>query len=160
MQNIFHKILNQVENKKCIEEAIQYLREFGFKFYMPIYFFDHFPKTEIPEPYNEWQFLIRKSGKKLDTRLFFIIKLYGTKRDRIIVYRDGKLIDKIRMQWKDKADINFRKIVKRWKFPDELTYDERRKWRAEQKRVLAGRIKGSDWYWKYEPFVTEIKDPK
>lgn len=162
MDKIFSRILSQITDKKTIEDTLFYLRSFNFRFIDTECFFEIYPKSSIKESHAHYQFLVRYVKKgQYDFRVFFAIKMWGKKTPKIHIYHGGTFIRSVRKEWKTKIDVNFRKIIKRWKFPDGLTYEERRKWRAEHRKVTNPRSSyiGSEWYHKWAKSIVFTENP-
>lgn len=84
----------------------------------------------------KYAWMVRRVGTKQDTSFICGIRMWGKKTDKIIVLIRGAHAATIRVDWKDKADINFRNPTIKLKFPDYLDYDERRTWRTEHHKQL------------------------
>ena len=167
----FEKIVTALEKHSCIEDSLSYLRTLNFHFIDSKPFIELLELEEIPFAIStrimRYQFMVREIGKwEYDFRFVIAVKVWGDKTSKLMVYYidpfDEKLKfhKKIDKEWKDAEDINFRKMVKRWVFPDELTYDERRDLRSEHKKVINPRSKytGSEWYHKWWPLVKFIEN--
>lgn len=161
MEKVFGRIINHLPSTKSMEAALAYIRSFGFVFMEPEPFFDVVRQDSIKERHQGWQFMIRRVKKeKYDTRLFFATKLHGNKVDRLAVYYEGNHLSTLKIEWADRADINFRKLTKHWAFPDYMTYDERRVWRAEHKRVMKNpNHKPTEYYLKCKPDIIYSATP-
>jgi hypothetical protein len=137
---------------------MSYLRQFGFKFYPYKVIKENNPEVNLLDAHEGYSFMVRPIRKdELDTRLIFGIKLNGRKSNDVLVYYKGSWLETVSIKWKDEADINFRKTVKKWIFPDYMSYLERRKWRAENNRVIKNpNFKPSEFYLKCKPDVRFI----
>lgn len=149
---IHQKVINSLNRQKTIEKAIDYLRSLNFFFYEVSTVGIDFKPGHI-----KYSWMVRRVGKKKDLSMVVGIKMWGKKTEKIIVLVDGDHVATVRIPWADKADINFRKITIRLKFPDYLTYEERRTWRTEYHKQLnnPNRIP-SEGYKKIYPDVQHI----
>lgn len=150
MNKIHTRILASIQRSATMEKAINYLRELDFRFYEGFLLFHPECLKEV-----KYSWMIRFVDKKnWDKTLIFGIKMWGKKNCKIIVRYEGKLFMVIRKDWKDMADINFRKITVKLKFPDYLDYEERRKWRTEYHKQLRNPTrKPTDWYQQHLPNI-------
>lgn len=153
IQKIHNKIINAAKRFQTMERTIEYLRSLNFFFYEV----EAVKLIPFKPGHLKYSWLVRRSGSKQDPSLVFGIKMWGKKTDKIIVLIRGAYVETIRVDWKDKADINFRKIVVKLKFPEYLNYDERRKWRAEyQKQLKNPQREPSKWYKKILPDIQHL----
>lgn len=167
MTKIHDKIIAALKRQKTMEKAIELLRSLDFRFKEP------FTIHDLPERLYRYTFMVYKSKRGWDYSLIFGIKMWGKKNSKIMIVQSETLsvwdCDEnkkcrifeeditIRIPWKDKADINFRKIVVKLKFPEYLNYDERRKWRTEyHKQKNNPKRIPSEWYLKILPDIKLI----
>lgn len=162
MMNIHDKVIAALKRQITMEKTIEYLRTLGFCFREP------FTIKDLPERLYRYTFMIRKSGSTWDYSMIFGIKMWGKKNSKIIFVFSEQLVGNpptrkyeeditLRVPWKDKADINFRKIVVKLKFPDYLNYEERRTWRTEyHKQKNNPQRVPSEWYLKIFPDIKFI----
>ena len=154
--------------QKTQEKAIEYLRTLKFEFIetepmMGLEQGRHFGGGQsVKIQHEKYSWMIRKSPLgPYDITLRFGFKMWGKKNKSILVYYEGSYYSRLKTPWKDAADINFRKLVITLKFPDELTYDQRRKWRTEHKKVEAKlEYDPSAFYLKWKPKVIILKPGK
>lgn len=134
MEKIHTKIIAAVKRKQSMEKAIELLRSLNFYLHSTEV---NPPRVYAPKNHIKYGWMIFKVGKGFEyAGLQFGIKMWGKKSNKIIVVFEHGYVETIPMKWKDKADINFRKITVRLKFPDYLNYDERRTWRTEYHKQL------------------------
>lgn len=154
MAKIHDKIIAALKRQTTMEKAIEYLRSLNF------IFVEGDKDTKQYELHKGYSWVVREVNNKKDNTdylLMFGIKMWGKKNSKILVYKEGTHEETIRVPWKDKADINFRKIVVKLKFPDYLDYDERRKWRTEyHKQKNNPKRIPSEWYLKILPDIKFI----
>ena len=156
------------------EPLINFLREHSFKFVMTDVITEVVPALKetikLKEKHHKYQWMIRqiKEAKdpindKFDHRLMFGIKLIGGKVDKVVVYLFGKFYKAYPITWKKQNAYNFKKVEQMTKFPEYMDYDDRKKWRAEHRRVLNNpNYKPTKFYTKNLPFIQIIergKDP-
>lgn len=152
MDKIYLKIIAGVERQQTIEKVIEWLRSYDFRF-VEYNSLSSMGQIECYRPkHSKYSWMIRKGySGKWDGTILFGIKMWGKKNSKVLVYSnhpdDLGYLKTIKKNWSDKADINFRKIVVKLKFPDYLTYEERRKWRTEyhKQKNNPNRIP-TEWY--------------
>lgn len=147
------------------EELIDLLRTYEFRFTNAQYLEDfntNKPGTiEINEKHKEYQFMARlyKEAKdpindKWDMRLVFGIKIQGDRVAVVKVYMWGKFDESIKLPWKNKEAINFKKKEKFLGFPEFMDYGMRRKFRLEYKKLQEDpETEKSPFYKKWEAYV-------
>lgn len=147
------------------EELIELLRTYDFKFTNAQYLEDfntNKPGTiELNEKHKEYQFMARlyKEAKdpindKWDMRLVFGIKIMGERVAVVKVYMWGKFEESIKLAWKNKVAINFKKKEKFLGFPEFMDYPMRRKFRLEYKKIQENPDQEkTPFYKKWEPYV-------
>lgn len=153
MAKIHDKIIAALKRQKTMEKAIELLRSLEY------FFFEATTLEDMQDPLLlKYSWMVRKPEHKDFTRsLIFGIKMWGKKNSKIIIHGPKGFVETIRVPWKDKADINFRKIVVKLKFPEYLNYDERRKWRTEyHKQKNNPKRVPSEWYLKVFPDIQFI----
>lgn len=153
MTNTYTKLLNSLEKAITIEKAIEILRCYDFRF-MEVDSLKF--SLEMKKDWHyEYSWAVRRVDyKEWDGTFVVGIKMWGKKTSKILIYHSGKWVKTIRIAWKDKADINFRKLVISLKFPEYLNYEDRRKWRTEyhKQKKNPQRIP-TEWYVKILPDV-------
>lgn len=151
---------------KTQEKVFEFLKEYQFTF-LTSDILEHVDKElfELNPKHAKYQFLVRlvKEAKdpkndKFDFRLAIGMKILGKKRDRILIYQWGKYKKRVEIPWANKEDINFKKVVKLLIFPDWLSYEERKRWRAEHRKFENNiqknpEYRGTDWYHKWKPYI-------
>lgn len=153
IQKIHQKVINSLGRFKTMEKCIEYLRSLNFFFYEA----PNVKLVPLKPGHMKYAWMIRRTETKQDPSIICGIRMWGKKTDKIIVLIRGSHAATIRVDWADKADINFRKIVVKLKFPDYLNYEERRTWRTEYHKQLNNRNRiPSDWYLKILPDVQHL----
>jgi hypothetical protein len=162
MEKTHARIINNVMVQKTQEKAIEYLRSLEFEFLETEPLLAYCKAFKPLEKHIRYSWMIRRVRKGgMDYSLIFGLKMWGKKVESILVYSHGQYYSRMKTPWKDAADINFRKLVITLKFPDELTYDQRRKWRNEHKKVEAKKdYQPSAFYLKWKPKVNILKPGK
>jgi hypothetical protein len=156
------------------EDLVSMLREYGYKFIATDVIKDY-AKPEmitLKEKHESYQWMVRlvKEAKdpandKWDYRLVFGIKFMGEKVEKVQVYLWGKWQEAWKLPWKEKEDINFKKVNRVYIFPDWMDYAERKKWRVEHRKILAAAEKGnpipeekySKLYLKCKPYIQGLE---
>lgn len=133
MDKIHTKIITALKRKQSMEKAIELLRSLNFYFQSPEV---NPARLYAPHKIKYGWMIFNATGKWHWDGLQFGIKMWGKKTNKIIVAYQHGYVETIPMKWKDKSDINFRKITVRLKFPEYLNYDERRTWRTEYHKQL------------------------
>jgi len=115
---------------------IEYLRQFNFTFVEMDVFLSQYPKFKFRVKDKKNSIMLRelKPGK-WDARMVVTFKMWGTRNDRVGLYLQQQWVKRFTKLWKDNQDINFKKLVIKLKFPEGLNYEERKKWRYEDKKV-------------------------
>lgn len=155
---LYGRIVGQIKRSNNQEAVMEYLRSFGFYFVESEVLLKLHPKLGIPPKHMKYSFMIRGIKKNIDdTRIIVGIKLWGDKVDRVLLYIQGDLDSRLKIPWKERQDINFKKIKIRVKFPDYLNYEERKKWRWEHAKVKKDpNYKPTAMYQKAKPDVVFI----
>lgn len=159
MEKIYEIILGRIQNK-TMEEAILFLRSLGYEFISPREF-EHYVEAEgygcgnVEENTEKYMgYLVRKVRGKIQPDLLFSVRLLGGRRNRLNVNYKFEKFWVMKIKWKVKNAMNFKKMKIHWTFPDELTHKERRDWRAEHRRLLKNPNRvPSEWYLKWLPKV-------
>lgn len=119
-------------------------------------------KKDLDEGY---QYMVRKvkeakepMNDKYDFRLVFGIKILGDKVTKVPVYLWGQWQETLKIKWENEKEVNFKKVDKIYKFPDFMDYDDRRKWRTEQRKKLSAEAEGkefevSKFHQKFTPYI-------
>lgn len=153
LDKIHQKVINSLGRFQTMEKCIEYLRSLNFFFYEA----ENVKLIPFKPGHLKYAWMVRRTNNKQDPSLVCGIRMWGKKTNKIIVLVRANHAATIRVHWKDKADINFRKIVVRLKFPDYLNYEDRRKWRTEYHKQLRNpNRKPSPWYLKIYPDVQHI----
>lgn len=170
-------IIQIINKTKNLEEAIQLLRDTNYAFLS----YEHLKTIadkngwafELKNPKHEnYQFMCRvlrlaKDPKNdlIDISLVFGIKIMGNRFDKILVFEGGKQTQLIKKEWAERKEIGFKVKEKFFKFPKPMSYEERAKWRAEDRKVMGAKEKGTDYtpaafYTKWAPFIERLKPGK
>jgi len=154
------------------EDLINFLREHNFRFITSDVITEVVPELsellKLKPKHLKYQYLIRivKEAKdpvkdKYDHRLIFGVKLIGKKIDTIVVYLFGKFKFKKTIPWKKINTNNFKKVEQMTVFPPHLDYADRKKWRAEHRKVQTNpNHKASKFYTKNKPFIKLVEKGK
>ena len=160
-------VLKKAENQRSMDKALLILRSYSFVFFTPESFAELYPELGnwIEPKHRSYSVMIhekkpmtlKEPGEYDVSPFYLLIKLNGKKTSNIHVYEDGKYSRTIKKPWKDAENILWRKVRASVKFPDAMTYDERRQWRAEAKKVAKNpNYEPSDFYLKWTPQVEKI----
>lgn len=148
----YTKIIQQLPRFATMEKILEFLRQFNFAFVE----MDTFEELHKDYPFHakdrKASIMLRELKPGVwDIRMLVCIKLWGKRSSRVAIYLNGEYNSRLEKHWKDKEDFNFKKLDIKLKFPDGLTYEERKKWRYEDKKVQAKpNYQPSAWYneWK------------
>lgn len=169
-------LLEIIKNAKTIEDAIQKLRDTNYAFLA----YEHLEQIcqkngwpfEVSEKHQKYQFMCRvlrlakdPKNDQIDISLVFAIKIVGNRFDKILVYEGGKLTHTLKTKWAERKEIGFKVKEKFFKFPEPMSYDERAKWRAEDRKLLIAKEKGQEleptsFYSRWLPYITRLKPGK
>lgn len=154
-------LLKEAKSKaKTQEELIDLLREkWDFRFVDKTFILDYVPedKLKIPED-TDYQFMVRMhreakepANDKYDWRLVFGIKFIGERVSKVKVYLYGKFDKKEtwELPWSKPKVHNFKKVTPIYSFPEFMTYEERKKWRSENRKFLKAREAGESAEFKH-----------
>lgn len=160
------ELMNTIKKKATSQEKLmEMLREYNFRFIASDIAMDwsieHKDQISIREKDKDLQFMVRmlKEAKnpendKYDWRLVFGIKLLGDKIDKVQVYLWGKYEKTWTVKWDKAKDFNFKKVNPIYIFPEFMDYEDRKKWRAENRKVIKDpEYKGNAFYNKFSPYV-------
>jgi hypothetical protein len=158
-------LVNEAKVKaKTQEELMTLLREkWDFRFIDSSYIQEFVPEEQIKLRSKDldYQFMVRmyKEAKapandKYDWRLVFGIKIVGDKIDKVQVYLYGKYECTWTKPWDKPKDHNFKKVNAIYIFPEFMTYEERKKWRTEnRKKQKDPNFKTSKQFDRWTPYV-------
>lgn len=167
-------ITDVVKKNKCQEDLLDYLRGLNFA----LVTFDHFRDIgranqwmdfEIKEGkekfHAQYQVMVRQlrvakdpKNDKFDSSVVFLIKLISPRVAKYHIYVNGKFSQTVPLEWKDKGEINFKVKEKFYKFPKIMTYEERSKWRLEDRKVnFTPGYTPTSLYTKYKEHVTILQ---
>lgn len=150
------------------EHLIEMLREYNFRFMATDVIKDYFEEKgflKIKEKHEKYQWMARlvKEAKepandKYDFRLTFGIRFMGEVVDKVQIYWYSEYQETWKLAWKQKEDINFKKVEKVLMFPEFLDYADRKKWRTEHRKIERAAAAGtpvepSPFYTKWKPYV-------
>lgn len=147
---------------KTQEDVADMLREYGFRFCGVDYLEERDIQPEFKKKiHQKYQYAVRFIRKaknpmsdRLDPMLMFGMRLFGKRTSNIHVYLGNKYKETLKLGWKDKDGINFKKPVKIFDFPEFMTLDERNKWRGEHRRILdKPDTKPTKFYDRWKPYV-------
>lgn len=152
------RVVAYLRRAKNQELIIKYLRTLRFEFLTYRAFNELYPKFHLPEVYSKYAFMTRLSEKtKLgyDIRLVVGIKIEGAKRKKVLVYELGSLSQILMKDWNKPKAINFKKVKQKMKFSAEMTYKERRIWRAEHEKLKrkSNKSQPSKFYLEHQKYV-------
>ena len=152
------RVVAYLRRAKNQELIIKYLRTLRFEFLTYRAFNELYPKFHIPEVYSKYAFMTRLSDKtKLgyDIRLVVGIKIEGSKRKKVLVYELGSLSQILMKDWNKPKAINFKKVKQKMKFSAEMSYKERRIWRAEHEKLKrkSNKSQPSKFYLEHTKYV-------
>lgn len=158
-------ILTELKTKQNQVEVIDALRYFNYQFITHEHLEEIFEKNGWTlnlkrENHKEYQFMVRvlrlakdPKNDKIDPSLIFAIKLIGDLVPGYHVYQGGEFYESVKLPW-PKKNINLKVKEKFYKFPATMLYDERAKWRAEDRKVHADpNYQPTPFYNRWLPFV-------
>lgn len=172
-------LLKTVEAKaKTQEQLISSLREYNFMFVDMQTVLDVATKEQITlrdkDIEKGYQYMVRRikeakdpAKDKFDWRLTFGIKIVGEKTDIVQVYLWGKRDKFLKLPW-EKKKVNFKKVEIFSQFPEPMTYDERKRWRLEHRKLETNfkkegegkvtwenyiGVKASKFYLRWKPYI-------
>lgn len=157
---------------KTQEDFIDYLRGLNFVFIDTDYLIDLAEKNEFPleleKKYHKYQWMVRQikvaknpMNDKYDFTLMFGTIIVGEKKPKVLIFKGGHFDRRIELHWKDEAGINFKVKEKFYKFPKFMSYEERSKWRDEdRKKQTNPEYEPTKFFLKCEPFVKRLKPLK
>jgi hypothetical protein len=168
----YMKFLTELSRVKNQELLIDELRKMGYFFYT----MDHLRDLGVPiilkENHEKYQFMVRRikeakdpANDKLDTNLIFGIKILGKHFDKVQIYYrkpESQSVDityqsTMKLTWPENTKMNFKKVVASWKFPNYMSFDERRKWRQEHAKLERNpALKPTKFYLRHKPDVQAI----
>lgn len=172
------QLLYQVfDQNKYQEDLVDKLRQLNFVFVTTDHLEDICKKHEWPfkrkkskktgkRLHGDYQWMVRvlKLAKnpindKIDPQIFFGIKLIGDKYPKVLIYLSGIYKETKELHWKDAVEVQFKVKEKFYKFPEPMTYEERAKWRVEDRKVLFGdgTYEGSAFYHRWKPYIDILK---
>jgi len=161
-------VLAKAERQGTMDKALEVLRSYGFVFVS----FDTLISWELTDTVMKWDkhhhrysFMLYEKRAGLNTvrgeydlDLILAIKLNGKKNQNIHIYEELKYVRTIKKPWKDSQGILWRKVKAGWKFPATMSYDLRKDWRKEQKKLEKNpNLKPSAFYLEWEPLVQKIE---
>ena len=173
MNDSYQKFIKELSSTKDQEALINNLRDLGYHFYST----DHlvelgFAISFADEKHEKYQWMVKrlKEAKdpvndKLDKNLIIGIKIAGKHFEKVhFYYRNPqsaelflKLHSTAKIAWPEQHHINFKKMKVTLRFPQYMTYDDRRRWRTEHEKLKRNpNYKPSKLYLKYKAEVEEI----
>ena len=180
-QEPLQELLNHAFLKnKNQEDLIQYLRNLNFVFITQDHLKDINDKQGTPwelkritkpkvkgfkTPHENWQFMVRQlklakdpKNDKYDTQLALGIKLVGNRFPKVHIYLYGKYSETKELHWANAKEINFKVKQKFYKFNEAMTYEDRAKWRLEDRKMQAEPgLEPSKFYLRWKDYVTILK---
>lgn len=163
-------ITDQAISKKTQDDMVKHLRELNFVFvsyehYKSICDKNGWELTLKKESHEEWQYMVRMlrlakdpKNDKIDPTLSFAIKLVGTRFNFFHIYISGKYSKTVKKDWENLKEVNFKIKEKFYKFPEGMLYDERAKWRAEDRKIAGDpKLEKTPFYTRWEPYITRLK---
>lgn len=168
-------ILQLIKKQKNIESVISTLRDTNYAFL----YYEHLKEIcdkngwnfELKdEKHENYQFMVRvlslakdPKNDKIDPSLIFAIKVMGTRFNKIHIYSGGTFQETIKnIHWDESKEIGFKVKEKFFKFPQTMTYEERSRWRMEDRKIQDAKAKEKEYtptsfYTRWEPFITRLK---
>ncbi len=112
----------------------------------------------------QWMLRVLKLAKnpasdKYDPQIIFGFKLIGDKYPKVLIYELGEYKETRELHWEKGEEVQFKVKEKFYKFPEPMSYEERAKWRAEDRKVLFGTdgYEGSAFYHKWKQYIHILK---
>lgn len=128
---VLTKILKTIEKLPNQERVMGYGRELSLSFIETPILLQENKNYQIIFKHQTYSFMQHPKNP-----LAIGIKLWGKKSSKVLIYFNGLFYKKFTIEWKDVHDMNFKKLKIGVKFPDYMTYLERKKWRQEHARLL------------------------
>lgn len=168
-------LLHIVKKQKNIESIISTLRETNFAFVHYEHLKDICEKNGWEfnlktDKHESYQFMVRMlsiakdpKNDKIDPSLIFAIKIVGNRFNKVHVYAGGSFQETIKdIHWAESKEIGFKVKEKFFKFPPTMTYEERSRWRLEDRKLADAKAKGkemepSSFHSRWTPFITRLK---
>lgn len=172
IEELIKTISQGTKRFKGQEDVLEYLRSLNFILVTADHWVDickandwpwKFKKTKDKRAlHTNWVFMVRiikiakdPANDKYDPQIAFGFKLIGDRIDKIQVYRDGKWLQSVDKEWNEKGEVNFKVKEKFYKFPAAMNYDERAKWRTEDRKALTNPdYVPSKFYYRWKEHVT------
>lgn len=171
-QDSVDKLLEDIKKKnKDQETLIDYLRSLNFVFVTSDHLKDIFQHNNWDlnfktEKHERYQFLIRilklakdPKNDKYDNQIMFAVKIVGDKYPRVHIYQQGQYTDTLEVHWAEGKEVQFKVKAKFYKFPVPMSYDERHKWRNEDRRRHDDpeNFEPTKFFLRWEPHITKLK---
>lgn len=164
-------LITQATQKGKDQEAlIDYLRTLNFAFLTYDHLKDITEKNGIPfniknPKHANYQYMVRilklakdPKNDKIDHQVFFGIKLIGDRYPRVLLYKEGEWDKNLEIHWKDGQEIQFKVKEKFYKFPEPMTYEERSRWRAEDRKMHDNpEVQPSAFFTRWAPYVKKLR---
>jgi hypothetical protein len=160
-------LLKEVKAKcKTQEELIEMLREkWDFRFVDYSFIEDYVPADKLKiksETAGAIQYMARMyreakepANDKFDWRLVFGIAFLGERIDKVKIYLYGKFNTNWELPWDKPKVHNFKKVTPIYSFPEFMTYEERKKWRTENRKLQ--KDPNYEWSKQFERWTPYVK---
>ena len=149
--------VNALKKTKHQMQLTSYLRDFSFIFMS----FETLKFLELPvaikdEHYN-YSFMIRRTPEgEYDPKMVFCFKLLSKKSRAIHIYVNGNYMATWDVPFIEYGT-NFKKVKMTWKFPEQMSYDERKVWRGEHVKAIKDlSYKAKPLYYTWKPVVMKL----
>lgn len=163
---------------KTQEQLLDYLRSLNFTMVTSDHLEDICKKADVPFTFKKhketkkklhtnYQFMMRilkvaknPENDKYDTQIAFGIKFIGDKVPKVVVYLYGKFYKTYELHWENEKEIEYKEKKKFYKFAEGMTYEDRAKWRLEDKKMQDNpELEPSKFYNRWIPYV-KILNPQ
>lgn len=155
----YSKIISNLDRFATQDKMIEYLRQFEFHFIEMDVFLQDFPKFKFKVKDRTNSIMLRQLKPGVwDARMLVTFQLWGRRTNRVGIYLQHQFVRRIEKLWKNDQDINFKKLTITLKFPEAMRdYDERKKWRAEYKKVQRNPLyQPSEFYKKWDSQIIRL----
>lgn len=151
--DLYHNAYKKAKNQENLRD---FLRDFRFIFVSQEALVEREFPVKFLNSHSDFQFMVRteKDHFTLDPHLIFGFKLFGDQVDKIPIYINKEHFETWEVPHKD-TKINFKKLKIKWRFPKDMTYEQRKDWRTEYEKIYqkGTQEEPSDFFKKWEPYV-------
>lgn len=133
-----------------------FLREHNFDFFHTYTLEELGVKLNLLPEHQNLQIAILREGEQINPFLFYVFHLMGKRTSSIYVYINNQYFDVVHIPLAH-DNHNFRKPIAGFKFPNYMTYDERKDWRYQHLKIVANKMEPTSFYLEHKPHVKILK---